>query len=73
MRYAKRGRARFASHRDIGRALERALRRAGVPMAFTSGFLPHPRISYAGASPTGAATFSSAYGTTPTSTPATRI
>lgn len=55
MRYAKRGRARFASHRDIGRALERALRRAGIPMAFTSGFSPHPRISYAGASPTGAA------------------
>ncbi len=55
MRYAKRGRARFASHRDIGRALERALRRAGIPMAFTSGYSPHPRISYAGASPTGAA------------------
>lgn len=55
VRYAKRGRARFASHRDIGRALERALRRAAVPMAYSSGFSPHPRISYAGASPTGAA------------------
>ena len=55
VRYAKRGRARFASHRDIGRAVERALRRAGIPMAFSSGFSPHPRISYAGASPTGAA------------------
>lgn len=55
VRYAKRGRARFASHRDVGRALERALRRAGIPMAFSSGFSPHPRISYAGASPTGAA------------------
>ena len=55
VRYAKRGRARFASHRDIGRALERALRRAGIPMAFSSGLSPHPRISYAGASPTGAA------------------
>lgn len=56
MRYAKRGRARFTSHRDFGRAFERALRRAGVPMAFSSGFSPHPRISYANASPTGAAT-----------------
>ena len=56
VRYAKRGRARFASHRDFGRAFERALRRAGVPMAFSSGFNPHPRISYANASPTGAAT-----------------
>lgn len=56
MRYAKRGRARFASHRDFGRAFERALRRAEIPMAFSSGFSPHPRISYANASPTGAAT-----------------
>lgn len=56
VQYAKRGRARFASHRDFGRALERALRRAGIPMAFSSGFSPHPRISYANAAPTGAAT-----------------
>lgn len=55
IRYAKRGRARFASHRDFGRAFERALRRAGVPMAYTSGFSPHQRISYANAAPTGAA------------------
>ncbi|MDQ7993766.1 MAG: TIGR03936 family radical SAM-associated protein [Propionicimonas sp.] len=55
VRYAKRGRARFASHRDIGRAIERALRRADIPMAYSSGFSPHPRVSYAGASPTGAA------------------
>ena len=55
VRYAKRGRARFTSHRDFGRAFERALRRAGVPMAYSSGFSPHPRISYANASPTGAA------------------
>lgn len=56
LQYAKRGRARFASYRDFGRAFERALRRAGIPMAFSSGFSPHPRISYANASPTGAAT-----------------
>ena len=56
VQYAKRGRARFASHRDFGRAFERALRRAGIPMAFSSGFSPHPRISYANAAPTGAAT-----------------
>lgn len=55
MRYAKRGRLRFTSHRDFGRAFERALRRAGLPMAYSSGFNPHPRISYANASPTGAA------------------
>ena len=55
VKYAKRGRARFTSHRDFGRALERALRRAAVPMAYSSGFSPHPRISYANAAPTGAA------------------
>jgi radical SAM-linked protein len=55
LRYAKRGRMRFTSHRDFSRAFERALVRAGVPMAYSSGFSPHPRISYAGAAPTGSA------------------
>jgi radical SAM-linked protein len=55
LRYAKRGRLRFTSHRDIARAFERALRRAGVPMAFSQGFNPHPKISWIGAAPTGAA------------------
>jgi radical SAM-linked protein len=55
VRYAKRGRLRFTSHRDFSRAFERALVRAQIPMAYSSGFNPHPRISYAGASPTGAA------------------
>jgi radical SAM-linked protein len=55
IRYAKRGRLRFTSHRDFSRAFERAVFRARVPMAYSSGFNPHPRISYAGASPTGSA------------------
>jgi radical SAM-linked protein len=55
IRYAKRGRLRFASHRDLARALERALRRAQVPMAFSAGLTPHPKISNLGAAPTGAA------------------
>jgi radical SAM-linked protein len=55
VRYAKRGRMRFASHRDFQRAFERALRRAGVPMAYSAGFSPHPKVSYAGAAATGAA------------------
>jgi radical SAM-linked protein len=54
VRYAKRGRLRFTSHRDFGRAFERAVRRAAVPVAYSSGFTPHPKISYAGAAPTGA-------------------
>lgn len=55
IRYAKRGRLRFTSHRDIQRAFERALRRAQVPMAYSAGFSPHPKISWAGAAPTGTA------------------
>lgn len=55
LRYAKRGRLRFASHRDFQRAFERAIRRAGVAMAYSAGFSPHPRISYANAAPTGTA------------------
>ncbi|HET7689647.1 MAG TPA: TIGR03936 family radical SAM-associated protein [Nocardioidaceae bacterium] len=55
IRYAKRGRLRFTSHRDFSRAFERALVRARVPMAYSSGFNPHPRISYANAAPTGSA------------------
>ncbi|WP_249412451.1 TIGR03936 family radical SAM-associated protein [Micromonospora endophytica] len=46
---------RFTSHRDFARAFERALRRAGVPVAFSQGFTPHPKISYASAAPTGVA------------------
>ena len=55
LRYAKRGRLRFSSHRDFQRALERALRRANVPMAYSAGFSPHPKISYANSAPTGVA------------------
>lgn len=55
LRYAKRGKLRFTSHRDIARVFERALRMAGVPMAYSHGFNPHPRVSWVGAAPTGAA------------------
>lgn len=55
IRYAKRGRLRFTSHRDFARAFERALRRAEIPMAYSAGFSPHPKISYVGAAPTGVA------------------
>jgi len=46
---------RFASHRDIARAVERGVRRAGLPVAHSAGFSPHPKISYSGGAPTGAA------------------
>ncbi len=55
VQYARRGRLRFSSTRDFARAIERALRRAQVPMAFSAGFHPHPKISYANGAPTGTA------------------
>ena len=55
IQHAKRDRLRFTSHRDFQRAFERALKRAGVPMAYSAGFSPHPKISYANAAPTGVA------------------
>ena len=38
---------KFISHLDIMRLWERALRRAGIPLAYTEGFSPHPRLSLA--------------------------
>ena len=53
IRLAKLGLARFLSHLDFQRVVERGLRRAELPLAFTQGFNPHPRISYASALATG--------------------
>jgi radical SAM-linked protein len=55
VRYAKRGKMRFASHRDVARAFERGVRKAGLPIAYSAGFTPHPKISYPGGAPTGVA------------------
>jgi radical SAM-linked protein len=55
IRYAKRGPLRFTSHRDFARAVERAIHRANVPIAFSQGFTPHPKISFSSAAPTGVA------------------
>ena len=55
VRFAKRGRLRFLSHRDVARSVERAVRRAGIPVSHSHGFSPHPRLSWIGAAPTGVA------------------
>lgn len=47
MQYSKLGPARYISHLDLLRSFERAGRRAGLPLAFTQGFNPHPKISFA--------------------------
>jgi radical SAM-linked protein len=53
LRFSKFGKIRFTSHRDVARMWERALRRSGVPMAYSQGFVPHPLVSFGLALPTG--------------------
>lgn len=43
----------FISHLDIQRTLQRAFRRAGLPLRYSEGFNPHPQLSFAAAVPTG--------------------
>jgi radical SAM-linked protein len=50
--FGKRGRLRFLGQLDIGRTLERALRRSGLPVRFTEGYNPRVRMSFPCASPT---------------------
>jgi radical SAM-linked protein len=52
-RFTKLGKVRWTSHRDVARMWERACRRAGVPLSYTEGFSPRPRISFGLALPTG--------------------
>lgn len=53
-RFAKQGLSRFISHLDLMRAVDRAVRRSGLPVALTEGFHPHYRISFGPALPLGA-------------------
>ena len=46
VRFTKRGKVRFISHRDVARAFERAFRVEQLPLAFTQGFAPRPRVSF---------------------------
>ncbi|HEY8347217.1 MAG TPA: TIGR03936 family radical SAM-associated protein [Symbiobacteriaceae bacterium] len=54
VQFAKEGLLRFLSHLDVQRTLMRAFRRAGLPVAYTQGFNPHPRISFGSVLATGA-------------------
>ncbi|HPT85034.1 MAG TPA: TIGR03936 family radical SAM-associated protein [Bacillota bacterium] len=47
IRFAKRGRLKFISHLDLCRTLQSAMIRAGLPLWYTEGFNPHPRIAVA--------------------------
>ena len=47
------GRLAMLSHLEVARALERAVRRAGLPFAVSQGFSPHMRIAFGAALPVG--------------------
>ena len=53
IRYSKKGKVRFISHRDVARIWERALRRVGVSVAYSQGFSPRPKLSFGLALSTG--------------------
>lgn len=46
VKYAKTDDMIFTSHLDVMRCIQRALRRADVPVSYSSGFSPHPRVSF---------------------------
>ena len=53
--FARRGPARYLSHLDTSRAMQRTFARAGVPLALTQGMRPKPRLSLPLPLPVGAA------------------
>jgi radical SAM-linked protein len=44
--FTKHGKVRFVSHRDVARAFERAFRIEALPLSFTQGFSPRPKVSF---------------------------
>jgi radical SAM family uncharacterized protein/radical SAM-linked protein len=53
IRFAKRGRARFLSHLETGKIIDRAFRMAGIPVGHTAGHSPHPKYHFGPPLPVG--------------------
>ncbi|MBM7583073.1 radical SAM-linked protein [Caldicoprobacter guelmensis] len=53
VKYAKRDRVKYISHLDLMRTLHRALRRAGIPVAFSQGYNPQPKVAFGPPLPVG--------------------
>jgi radical SAM-linked protein len=51
--FRKGERVRYISHLDVLRHWERAIRRAGLPLSYSQGFTPHPKLQFAGPLPLG--------------------
>lgn len=52
-RFSKAGKVRWTSHRDVARMWERAFRRVELPLAYSVGFSPRPKVSFGLALSTG--------------------
>jgi len=46
LKWSKSEEVRFTSHLDVGRTFERAIRRSGIPIAYTEGFHPHQKVAF---------------------------
>src|SRR3990172_6230526 len=51
--FTKQGALRYTGHLDLHRLWERAMRRADLPLSYSQGFHPQPKISIAAALPLG--------------------
>jgi radical SAM-linked protein len=51
--FSKSGRGRFLSHLEMATALQRAMRRAELPLAYSQGYHPSPKVSFGDALPLG--------------------
>ena len=53
VRFTKTGKIRWTSHRDVARIWERTIRRVRLPIAYSQGFSPHPKMHFGLALSTG--------------------
>jgi radical SAM-linked protein len=53
VKFSKTGKIRWTSHRDVARMWERAFRRTELPLAYSVGFSPRPKVSFGLALSTG--------------------
>ncbi len=53
VRFSKTGKLCYLSHREVMTTLRRAMNRAGIPLIYSEGFHPHPKISFGPALPVG--------------------
>ena len=49
LEFEKKDTAKYISHLDLQRAFQRAIRRSKLPVALSSGFNPHYKVSFASA------------------------